>query len=56
MLYIFIALGLLMLVNISLFFLSKSEDPTEKKKEDSNKEETSERITYLKDYEPYWEN
>ena len=43
-----------MLINIALFVFSYKVDPSERD-HDPNKEETSERITYLKDYEPYWE-
>lgn len=51
---ILIALGILMLINICLLMLSYKQDPSEMEN-DPNREETSERITYLKDYEPYWE-
>jgi hypothetical protein len=55
MISILIALAVCVSVVAGLFLLSKSEDPVEKKKNDDDREETSERIVYMSGYKPMWE-
>jgi hypothetical protein len=55
MISILIALAVCVSVVAGLFLLSKSEDPVEKKKNDDDREETSERIVYMSGCKPMWE-